>query len=123
MQKLAGKLQHASFAMPGGWGLFSPIQRALQGDPKFIHMTEDLKECLSDWKTILRHLATNPTHVLQLVDGFPDYLGYTDACGKGAGGVWMGITEDIGHTCGEWNSLRRYKTNYAPARIQKDPLQ
>ncbi len=97
MQKLAGKLQHASFAMPGGWGLFSPIQRVLQGDPKFIKMTDDLRECLSDWKTILRHLTTNPTHVLQLVDGYPDYLGYTDACGKGAGGVWMGLSEDIGH--------------------------
>ena len=70
MQQLAGKLQHASFAMPGGWGLFSPIQRALQGDPKFITMSDDLKECLSDWKTILKHLSEHPTHVLQLVDGF-----------------------------------------------------
>ena len=97
MQQLAGKLQHASFAMPGGWGLFSPIQRALQGDPKFIPMTDDLKECLSDWKTILKHLSEHPTHVLQLVDGYPDYLGYTDSCKKGAGGVWMGITSDIGY--------------------------
>ena len=39
----------------------------------------------------------HPTHVLQLVDGFPDYLGYTDACKKGAGGVWMGVTDNIGY--------------------------
>ena len=24
-------------------------------------------------------------------------MGYTDACGKGAGGVWICLTEDIGH--------------------------
>ena len=60
-------------------------------------MTEELRECLTDWKTILRHIAKIPTHVLQLVDGFPDFLGYTDACGKGAGGVWIGLSEDIGH--------------------------
>ena len=97
MQKLAGKLQHASFAMPGGWGLFSPVQRALKNDPKMIKMDEELVECLEDWRTILKHLAVHPTHVLQLVDGYPDFLGYTDACKKGAGGVWMGLTEDIGY--------------------------
>ena len=59
-------------------------------------MTE-LSECLADWKTIIRHIHLHPTHVLQLADGFPDYLGYTDACKKGAGGVWMGITDDIGY--------------------------
>ena len=96
MQQLAGNLQHASFAMPGGWGLFSPIQASLMGDPKFIEITPELNECLADWKTIVKHIKNNPTHVLQLVDGYPDYLGYTDACKKGAGGVWMGVTEDIG---------------------------
>ena len=97
MQEVAGKLQHASFAMPGGWGLFSPIQVALQGSPKFVNMTEELSECLADWRTIVKHLTKNPTHVLQLVDGYPDFIGYTDACKKGAGGVWFGLTEDIGH--------------------------
>ena len=30
IQELAGKLQHASFGIPGGKGLFSPIHRALK---------------------------------------------------------------------------------------------
>ena len=67
MQKLAGKLQHASYAMPGGWGLFSPVQRALQNDPKMIPMDKEMVHCLEDWITILKHLAKHPTHVLQLV--------------------------------------------------------
>ena len=97
MQELAGKLQHASFAMPGGWGLFSPIQASMAGNPKKVKITSELSECLADWKTIVKHIHLHPTHVLQLVDGFPDYLGYTDACKKGAGGVWMGVTDDIGY--------------------------
>lgn len=97
MQKLAGKLQHASFARPGWWGLCSPIQCTLQGDPKFLIMNEEPQECLTDWRTILKHLAKHPTHILQLVNGFLDFLGYTNACGKRAGGVWIGLTEDIRH--------------------------
>ena len=41
-QELAGKLQHASFAMPGGWGLFSPVQAAMQGSPKIVDITPEL---------------------------------------------------------------------------------
>jgi hypothetical protein len=32
-QKLVGKLQHASFGIPGGTGLFTPIQMAMSGNP------------------------------------------------------------------------------------------
>ena len=87
-QKLAGKLQHASFGLPGGKGLFSPIQMAMAGNPDFITLTDELKECLKDWQTILRHMERNPTSVLQLVTDFPSYIGYSDACGLGAGGTW-----------------------------------
>ena len=96
MQKLAGKLQHASYAMPGGWGLFSPIQMAMRGNPRQVTLTPFLKETLKDWKAIIKELSSLPTHVLQLVDGYPDFLGYSDACKSGCGGIWMGITEDIG---------------------------
>ena len=96
MQKLAGRLQHASFALPGGWGLFSEIQKAMQGNPTFISITDELRECFSDFKCIIKQVARVPTHVLQLVHNQPDFLGYSDACKHGAGGVWMGVTEDIG---------------------------
>ena len=48
MQELAGKLQHASFAMPGGWGLFSPIQASMARNPKKVKITSELSECLAD---------------------------------------------------------------------------
>ena len=96
-QKLAGRLQYISFAMPGGWGLFSPIYKALQGDPKTIHITPSLREALRDWRTIIKQAAAIPTHVLQLVDGLPNFLAYCDACKRGVGGVVMGITKKIGY--------------------------
>ena len=95
-QKMAGKLQHASIAMPGGWGLFSPLYMALRGDPDFINMTPYLRQALTDWKTIIRQIDKIPTHVLQLVPGIPDFLGFCDACKRGCGGVWFGLSQDIG---------------------------
>ena len=46
---------------------------------------------------MIKQLGKIPTHVMQLVATHPDFLGYSDACGTGVGGVWMGIIEDIGY--------------------------
>ncbi len=96
-QKLAGKLQHASLAMPGGWGLFSPIYMAMKGDPQHINMSPYLKQTLRDWRTIIKQISKVPTHVLQIVSGLPDFLGYVDACKRGCGGIWFGLSQYIGY--------------------------
>jgi hypothetical protein len=87
-QKLAGKLQHASCGIPWGRALFTPIQMAMVGDPKFIPLTEELKLILDDWKAIITHMKKSPSSVLQLVKNWPDYIGHSDACKLGAGGTW-----------------------------------
>jgi hypothetical protein len=87
-QRLAGKLQHASYGLPGGQGFFSPLQMAMVGDPEFINLTPALKECLKDWQVVIRHMEKNPTSVLQLVTDYPSYIGYSDSCGIGMGGTW-----------------------------------
>ena len=87
-QKLAGKLQHASFGIPSGKSLFSPIQQAMRGNPKFIPLTEDLKFILQDWKYMIQFMKKHPSSVLQLILNWPDYLGHSDACKLGAGGTW-----------------------------------
>jgi hypothetical protein len=87
-QKLAGKLQHASFGIPGGTSLFSPIQKSMANNPDFINISTELITILEDWRYIIQHLIKTPTSVLQLVTEYPHYLGYSDACGIGAGGVW-----------------------------------
>jgi hypothetical protein len=94
-QKLAGKLQHASLGIPWGRALFTPIQMAMVGEPKFIPLTEDLRLILNDWKTIIRHMQKSPTSVLQLVKNWPDYVGHSDACRLGAGGTWNNGLKEI----------------------------
>lgn len=87
-QKLAGRLQHASFGIPGGNGLFSPIQAAMRNDPEWIKVSEELKIILQDWRYIVKYMGTHPTSLFQLVPQYPSYIGYTDACFLGCGGVW-----------------------------------
>jgi hypothetical protein len=94
-QKVAGKLQHASYGLPGGKGLFSPIQMAMAGNPDFINLTEDLITVLTDWQRLLTHMQKHPTSVLQLMSNYPDYIGYSDACRLGAGGAWCSGLKEI----------------------------
>lgn len=86
-QKLAGKLQHASFGLPGGPGLFSPIDVAMKGEPTIITLSPALRTCLMDWRYFIKFMGKNPTLVLQLTKQFPNYIGFSDACRLGAGGV------------------------------------
>ncbi len=41
-------------------------------------------------RTLLRESTKEPTRCQQLVTGWPDYIGFVDALGHGAGGVVIG---------------------------------
>ena len=86
-QELAGKLQHASLAIHGGRGLFSPIYMATKGDPEFVTITKELRRALEDWRALVQHMTRVPTPIQLLVPDLPSILKYTDACNIGAGGV------------------------------------
>ena len=86
-QKLAGKLQNASFGIPGGRGLFSQIHMAMKGVPANVKLTAPLLQTLADWRTFVQILAKSPTSVRLLVPDYPHLLQYTDACKLGTGGV------------------------------------
>jgi hypothetical protein len=97
-QRIAGKLQHASMGIPGGSGLFSPLQQAMAGDPKYIKIDKYIKTALQDWRTIIHYLKHNPTSVKQLVADIPDIVQYSDACKLGAGGVITPGLQPFPHT-------------------------
>ena len=88
-QKIAGKLQHASYGIPGGRGFFSPIWRAFTQANEMVTLTAPLKQALQDWTTILQCIGKRPTSILELTPKKPDFIGYVDASGFGAGGVWF----------------------------------
>ena len=94
-QQLAGRLQHACLAIPGGKCLFTPVDMAMTGDPKTIPLTQSLRNTLEDWRAMIQHLKHHPTSVLQLIPAPPAYISYTDACGLGAGGVWCSGTATL----------------------------
>jgi hypothetical protein len=94
-QKLTGKLQHASFGIPGGTSLFSPLQRAMASNPDFVNITNELIIILTDWRYMIQFLHKHPTSVLQLTVELPNYIGYSDSCGIGTGGVWTSGTSSL----------------------------
>ena len=85
---LAGGLEQASFGILGRAGLFSPVQEALQGKTQWIKITPALTQCFKDWCAMIKQMAKQPTHVKQLIKEFPAYIGYSNSCGLGTGGVW-----------------------------------
>ena len=94
-QQLAGKLQHASFGIPGGRSLFTQIDMIIKKQDEFVVLTPWLKETLVDWRFLVFAVAKRPTSIFQLVSRPPHYISYTDACGRGAGGVWCSGTSSL----------------------------
>jgi len=95
LEQLLGNLQHASFGIPGGSGLFSALQMSLSGEAPFLTITPCLQLALEDWREIIHHLRRTPTSIHHLVPIAPDFLGYSDACKLGAGGVWMAASSPL----------------------------
>ena len=91
-QKLAGKLQHASLAIPSGGSLFTPLNMTTRNDPDFIAIDETLRQCHEDWRCLVQCMAREPTSVRLLVMCPLTYISYTGACKLGAGGVWCSGT-------------------------------
>ena len=94
-QQLTGKLQHASFGMPGGKSLFTPLDMALQQATDIVTITPLLKQTLADWRVLVQYMAMHPTSIFLLVTQPPALIQYTDACKLGAGGVWCSGTSAI----------------------------
>ena len=95
MQKILGRLQHASLGIPGATGLFSPLQQAMVGAPESITITPLIREALTEWRTLVKRLRDNPTCVLQLVQSDPQYISHSDAAKAGCGGVWTSTTNEF----------------------------
>ena len=95
LESLAGKLQHASFALPGGASLFLPIQQALATTSNWIQVTALLSDTFKDWGAIIKHMQTMPTCVLQLVTNLPAYVSYLDSCRIGTGRAWTSGLHEI----------------------------
>ena len=58
-------------------------------------------------RTLLRESTLAPTRCKELIGGWPNYIGYSDASGTGFGGIVFGETTAIPPTVfrGQWPSI------------------
>jgi hypothetical protein len=97
LQGVVGKLRHTSIILPAAHGFFTPINAVMKGSPTHIILGANL-ECraaLEDLCTLLRILASRPTHVRELVPDMPQYVGYHNAAAEGVGGVWFLLVDSM----------------------------
>ncbi len=102
LEKLNGKLMHATIGIPNGRGLLSPIIATIAKQPKTrnykersIRLNSATKQALVDWKTLLPLATRYPTPCTDLIPAPTDYGGYCDASKAGAGGVWFGLARKL----------------------------
>jgi hypothetical protein len=86
---LVGKLWHASVILPAAKGFFTPLNRAMRGNPKTagVGSSSKARAALEDLISLMKMLSTHPTHVNELVADMLHYAGYHNAAAEGAGGV------------------------------------
>ena len=91
------RLQHAFLTVPAGRGLLSPFYAVLALQPPivFLHTNPKLYNAVCDCRTFLVETISTPTKCRNLVTGWPDFIGITDASGHGLGGVILGENKAV----------------------------
>jgi hypothetical protein len=88
--QILGELRSMSIALPGSRGLFSTLQDALRSKKGTrISITAQIHQTLADFRWIVDNICDRPTRIAEIVPLLPSCLGYHDASGQGAGGVWF----------------------------------
>ena len=87
--KVLGELRSMSLALPGSRNIFSQMQKALSNCKKTrVCLTKGVHQALNDFRWMLNDITVRPTRIAELVPLLSSALGYHDASGDGAGGVW-----------------------------------
>ena len=100
-ESFMGKCQHACLGIPGGSALLGPLYKALHSAKRAnqrsvqIHPGSLQHHALTDLRTIFRILGKEPIKCSQLVPGDPTYLGHSDSCMFGTGGIWLSGTRTL----------------------------
>ena len=93
--KIVGKARSAAIGIPAGHAMFTPINKVISKEPKFVFIRKnsDLHQAIADLRTMITEARKEPTHCRELVTGPPDFFGIVDAAKEGTGGVVMGEEE------------------------------
>ena len=92
--KLLGELRSMAPALPGARGLFSVLQDSLsKADRNRVRITQHVWDVIDDFTAIADALRQRPTRLQELVPTAPTFIGASDACRDGMGGVWFHATD------------------------------
>jgi hypothetical protein len=90
--RLLGELRSMSPALPGTRGLFSTLQEALsRGDKHRVRLNQQVYDTAADFSALVESLHMRPTQLHELIPTSPSYVGASDACQRGMGGVWLPV--------------------------------
>ena len=90
LEHLVGKLRSMHLAVPGAVAHLLHIQCALnQGGVDRAWLFLAFQRELADWKKLALQTASRPMHLSVIVRQEPTHIGFCDALGLGAGGVWL----------------------------------
>jgi hypothetical protein len=83
---------NAARILPAAKALTTPLYKAMKGSPKMVGLGKDSKARLTmaGLRTLIQSLATQPTHVYELVRRTHSAAGTADASSEGAVGIWFG---------------------------------
>lgn len=99
IQKLHGRLQFTSIAVPCSKAFLGPIDRliakATAKEKTHIYIDKATKQLFNNWIEIIHSLMSRPTHVKELIEHKPAFRGFVDAAKWGVGGVWFGGTKPM----------------------------
>ena len=88
--KVLGELRSMSLALPGARNLFSTLQKALSlaNNKCRIALNKGVHNTINDFRWLYHDICNRKTRIAEVVPLNPCALGYHDAAGPGAGGVW-----------------------------------
>ena len=93
LERLVGKIRSMHIAVSGAVAHLFHIQRALnQGGVDQAWLSAAFHRELANWKALALQAASRPTHLAEIVRREPTHLGFCEAPGLGAGGVWLNPT-------------------------------
>ena len=92
LERLVGKLRSMHLVVPGAVAHLFHIQRVLNQeavDRAWIFLAFHRE--LTNWKVLALQAASRLTHLAEIARWEPTHLGFCDASGIGAGGVWLDL--------------------------------
>ena len=88
--QILGELRSMALALPGSRNMFGHMQDALRSATKGrLTLRKGVHSALNDFRWMLNDITNRPTRIAEVVPLSASALGFHDASGIGAGGVWF----------------------------------